>query len=106
MGEKKADDEQYEKLACWCENNRKGKTAVTVLEKHHSFLQVDSSSKFSSMTQLRASLKKIVQDNDDLINQILNPKDQETLAAFTQGGNPSYSSQSSEIFGVLKQMQE
>lgn len=29
MEEKKADEEQYEKIACWCETNRQGKTTAT-----------------------------------------------------------------------------
>merc|ERR1719253_1259065 len=170
----KAETEQYEKMSCWCESNRKGKTTATeiatsrvenlehrikaltakaseldstiktlndeiasntealntatamrekeagefhsdetdlltsleslkaamvMLKKHQAFLQTGTSSVAVK------SLKKVVDDNDELINQILQPSARSQLAAFMQAPQ-EYKSSSGEIFGIMEQMKE
>merc|ERR1719253_1678233 len=170
----KAETEQYEKMSCWCESNRKGKTTATeiatsrvenlehrikaltakaseldstiktlndeiasntealntatamrekeagefhsdetdlltsleslkaamvMLKKHQAFLQTDSAS--VSVKKLR----KVVDDNDALIDQILQPSARSQLAAFMQAPQ-AHTSQSGEIFGIMEQMME
>jgi len=172
--DKKAETEQYEKMSCWCESNRKGKTTATeiatsrvenlehrikaltakaselestikalndeiasntealntatamrekeaaefhsdetdlltsleslkaamvMLKKHQAFLQTDS------VSVSVKKLQKVVDDNDALINQILQPSARSQLAAFMQAPQ-AYTSQSGEIFGIMEQMQE
>merc|ERR1719428_2413176 len=72
------------------------KNALVVLEKNldTSFLQVK--------THIRNVVSKSTAD--DILNQILNPRDRDTLTAFMQGKVTAGSPQGGEIMGILKQM--
>jgi hypothetical protein len=175
LADKKADEEMYDKLACWCKVNGDGKgTAVEIAESKVSDLdsrikaltakssELDESikkvesevaanqealasatsmrdeglQKFrdeekdmlvnimslknalvvleknldTSFIQMSAAEKKSVRNvmsssnADDILNQILNPSDRDTLTAFMQGKVTAGSPQGGEIMGILKQM--
>merc|ERR1719235_2858171 len=76
------------------------KNALVVLEKNldTSFLQMTSS--------LKAHVRDVISKSkaDDILNQILNPTDRETLNSFMQGKVTAGSPQGGEIMGILKQM--
>jgi hypothetical protein len=86
------------------------KNAIVVLAKSQgdgralkSFLQTDSS--MVSLASVKRRLRHVVDKTEDLLNQILAPKERNALDEFmqTQGG---YAPASGEIYGVLKQMRE
>jgi 6-pyruvoyl-tetrahydropterin synthase len=175
MDDKKADEEMYEKLSCWCKVNGDGKgTAVEIAtakvadlnsrissltakssELEEAIKQVESEvaansqaldtatsmrdeglQKFrddekdmlvnvmslknalvvleknldTSFLQMSADLKKKVRNvvnnakADEILQQILNPSDRNTLTAFMQGKLSTGSPQGGEIMGILKQM--
>merc|ERR1719387_2605024 len=76
------------------------KNALVVLEKNldTSFLQMTSS--------LKAHVRDVVNKAkaDDILNQILNPAEANTLTSFMQGKVTAGSPQGGEIMGILKQM--
>merc|ERR1719428_2684914 len=76
------------------------KNALVVLEKNldTSFLQMSAAVK----THIRNVVSKSTAD--DILNQILNPRDRDTLTAFMQGKVTAGSPQGGEIMGILKQM--
>jgi hypothetical protein len=175
QADKKADEEMYDKLACWCKVNGDGKgTAVEIAEGKVADLgsrikaltaksseleeaikkveaevvansqALDSATsmreealqKFrdeekdmivsitslknalvvleknldTSFLQMSTTLKQRVRDvvnkakADDILNQILNPAEANTLTAFMQGKAAAGSPQGGEIMGILKQM--
>jgi hypothetical protein len=175
MDDKKADEEMYEKLSCWCKVNGDGKgTAVEIAtakvadlnsrissltakssELEEAIKQVESEvaansqaldtatsmrdeglQKFrddekdmlvnvmslknalvvleknldTSFLQMSAVLQKKVRNvvnnakADEILQQILNPSDRNTLTAFMQGKLSTGSPQGGEIMGILKQM--
>merc|ERR1719353_1406927 len=76
------------------------KNALVVLEKNldTSFLQMS--------TTLKQRVRDVVNKAkaDDILNQILNPAEANTLTAFMQGKAAAGSPQGGEIMGILKQM--
>lgn len=75
------------------------KAAVAVLAKHHpSMLQVDD----SALLNIAALLTQ--KHRGSAINAMITPSQKRKILNFVQA--PSYSSQSGEIFGILKNMQE
>merc|ERR1719235_2341137 len=76
------------------------KNALVVLEKNldTSFLQMSSA--------VRAKVRDVISKSkaDDILNQILNPTDRDTLNSFMQGKVTAGSPQGGEIMGILKQM--
>merc|ERR550514_1564315 len=86
------------------------KNAIVVLAKSQgdgralkSFLQTDSY--MVSLASVKRRLRHVVDKTEDLLNQILAPKERNALDEFmqTKGG---YAPASGEIYGVLKQMRE
>jgi len=80
------------------------KNALVLLGRTNSFLQMPA----TGLIEVKTSIKKIINNHDDLIQQILNPTDKTLIAQFVQAGVavPGYTAQSGEIMGVLKQMLE
>jgi len=88
------------------------KSAITVLSKHHSMLQVPK----SHMLGVAATLQHELSKHAGLLQGILSPSDRKTIGAFVQSPEDyfdaeptfkqSYAPQSGEIFGILKQMKE
>merc|ERR1719247_2239132 len=88
------------------------KSAVTVLSKHHSMLQVPA----SHMLGVAATLQHELSKHASLLQGILAPSARRTIAAFVQSPEDyfdaeptfkqSYAPASGEIFGILKQMKE
>merc|ERR1719201_1728634 len=80
------------------------KNALVVLEKNldTSFLQMSAGVK----ANVRAHVRDIISKSkaDDILQQILNPTDRDTLTAFMQGKATAGSPQGGEIMGILKQM--
>lgn len=75
------------------------KSAIIVLRKHHeSLLQGESS------VMQAGQLMEVTQALQKLEGQVENPKDRRTVKAFLS--DPSYNSQSGEIFGIMKNMLE
>merc|ERR1719428_2471768 len=76
------------------------KNALVVLEKNldTSFLQMSA--------KLRANVRDVITKSkaDDILQQILNPTERDTLTAFMQGMAKAGSPQGGEIMGILKQM--
>merc|ERR1719235_628007 len=76
------------------------KNALVVLEKNldTSFLQMSA--------KLRANVRDVITKSkaDDILQQILNPTERDTLTAFMQGKAKAGSPQGGEIMGILKQM--
>merc|ERR1719506_509571 len=76
------------------------KNALVVLEKNldTSFLQMSA--------KLRANVRDVITKSkaDDILQQILNPTERDTLTAFMQGKATAGSPQGGEIMGILKQM--
>jgi len=88
------------------------KSAVTVLSKHNSMLQVPR----SHILGVAATLQHELSQHADLLEGVLTPSDRRTIGAFVQSPEDyfdseptfkqSYAPQSGEIFGILKQMKE
>merc|ERR1719253_393979 len=88
------------------------KSAVTVLSKHHSMLQVPK----SHMLGVAATLQHELSQHASMLQGILAPSARRTIAAFVQSPEDyfdaaptfkqSYAPASGEIFGILKQMKE
>jgi len=88
------------------------KSAVTVLSKHHSMLQVPR----SHMLGVAATLQHELSKHAAMLQGVLTPSDKRTIGAFVQSPEDyfdaeptfkqSYAPQSGEIFGILKQMKE
>merc|ERR1719171_70788 len=76
------------------------KNALVVLEKNldTSFLQMSAA--------VKANVRDVISKSkaDDILQQILNPTDRDTLTAFMQGKVTAGSPQGGEIMGILKQM--
>merc|ERR1719174_2478144 len=88
------------------------KSAVTVLSKHNSLLQIPK----SHMAGVAASVQNAMQKHASLFQGVLTHKERRTIASFVQSPEDyfdaeptfkqSYAPQSGEIFGILKQMKE
>jgi hypothetical protein len=88
------------------------KSAITVLSKHHSMLQVPK----SHMLEVAATLQHQLQKHHSLLEGVLTPTDRRMIGAFVQSPEDyfdaeptfkqSYAPASGEIFGILKQMKE
>jgi len=88
------------------------KSAVTVLSKHHSMLQVPR----SHMLGVAATLQHELSKHAAMLQGVLSPTDRRMIGAFVQAPEDyfdaeptfkqSYAPQSGEIFGILKQMKE
>merc|ERR1719413_10664 len=88
------------------------KSAVTVLSKHNSLLQIPK----SHMAGVAASVQNTMQKHAALLAGVLTHKDRRAIASFVQSPEDyfdaeptfkqSYAPQSGEIFGILNQMKE
>jgi len=88
------------------------KAAITVLSKHHSFMQLPK----SHVMGIAASIQHEMQKHASLLVGVLTHRERKALAAFVQApedyfdASPtfkqSYAPQSGEIFGILSQMKE
>merc|ERR1719352_1031394 len=88
------------------------KSAVTVLSKHNSLLQIPK----SHMAGVAATVQNIMQKHASLLAGVLTHSERKAVAAFIQSPSDyfdaeptfkqSYAPQSGEIFGILKQMKE
>merc|ERR1711871_1289048 len=88
------------------------KSAVTVLSKHNSFLQMPR----SHVTGVAASVQNVMQKHSSLLAGVLTHSERKVVSAFIQASEDyfdaeptfkqSYAPQSGEIFGILKQMKE
>jgi len=88
------------------------KSAVTVLSKHHSMLQVPE----SHILGVAATLQHELSKHAALLEGVLSPSDRKMIGVFVQSPEDyfdaeptfkqSYAPQSGEIFGILKQMKE
>jgi chromosome segregation ATPase len=83
------------------------KSAIVVLSKHHSFLQVPE----ESMLNIAAMMKWQFHKHAHML-KFVSKEQQDGITAFLQGGGESadfkesYAPQSGAIFGILKQMKE
>jgi len=88
------------------------KSAVTVLSKHNSFLQMPR----SHVVGVAASVQNVMQKHESLLAGVLTHSEKKAVAAFIQAPEDyfdaeptfkqSYAPQSGAIFGILKQMKE
>merc|ERR1711912_51356 len=88
------------------------KSAVTVLSKHNSFLQMPH----SHMAGIAASVQNVMQKHSSLLSGVLTHSERRIVSSFVQAPEDyfdaeptfkqSYAPQSGEIFGILKQMKE
>merc|ERR1719197_1571192 len=88
------------------------KSAVTVLSKHNSLLQMPQ----SHVTGIAASVQNVMQKHASLLAGVLTHSERKAVAAFVQAPSDyfdaeptfkqSYAPQSGAIFGILKQMKE
>merc|ERR1719399_1123578 len=88
------------------------KSAITVLSKHHSMLQVPK----SHILEVAATLQHQLQKHHSMLEGVLTPTDRRMIGAFVQSPEDyfdaeptfkqSYAPASGEIFGILKQMKE
>merc|ERR1719253_2111084 len=88
------------------------KSAVTVLSKHHSMLQVPE----SHILGVAATLQHELSKHAALLQGVLTPSDRRVIGVFVQSPQDyfdaeptfkqSYAPQSGEIFGILSQMKE
>merc|ERR1719284_979787 len=88
------------------------KSAVTVLSKHNSLLQIPQ----SHVAGVAASVQNAMQKHAALLTGVLTHSERKAVAAFIQSPadyfdaeptfKQSYAPQSGEIFGILKQMKE
>merc|ERR1719498_1744042 len=83
------------------------KNALVILSRHQSFLQVSSGFP-SAFLEAKKAVRKLLDDHDDLLNEILNPNDKELVQQFVQaGGEEAIKTKNmGEIMGILKQMKE
>merc|ERR1719443_2531048 len=83
------------------------KNALVILSRHQSFLQVSSGFP-SAFLEAKKAVKKLLDDHDDLLNEILNPNDKELVEQFVQAGGAEAikTKNMGEIVGILKQMKE
>jgi hypothetical protein len=83
------------------------KNALVILSRHQSFLQVSSGFP-TAFLEAKKAVRKLLNDHDDLLNQILNPQDKELVQQFVQaGGEEAIKTKNmGEIVGILKQMKE
>jgi len=88
------------------------KSAVTVLSKHNSFIQMPSSHKVT----IAMTLQRAMEQHPSLLKGVLTRSEQRAAASFIQSPEDyvdaeptfkqSYAPQSGEIFGILRQMKE
>merc|ERR1719356_233763 len=88
------------------------KSAVTVLSKHNSFLQMPR----SHLVGVAASVQNVMQKHSSLLTGVLTHSQRKMMSSFVQAPEDyfdaeptfkqSYAPQSGEIFGILKQMKE
>merc|ERR1719247_2296389 len=88
------------------------KSAVTVLSKHNSLLQLPQ----SHLVGVAATVQNEMQKHASLLNGVLTHKERRAVSSFIQSPEDyfdaeptfkqSYAPQSGEIFGILKQMKE
>jgi len=88
------------------------KSAVTVLSKHNSFLQMPR----SHIVGVAATVQNEMQKHASLLSGVITHKERRALSSFIQSPEDyfdaeptfkqSYAPQSGEIFGILKQMKE
>jgi len=88
------------------------KSAVTVLGKHSSFVQIPSDTLINMAVMIQSQFHK----HKDIVNEITTPSQRKIIAAFVQSPSDyfdadptfkqSYAPQSGAIFGILKQMKE
>merc|ERR1719207_159031 len=88
------------------------KSAVTVLSKHNSFLQMPH----SHLVGVAATVQNEMQKHASLLSGVLTHKERKAVSSFIQAPEDyfdaeptfkqSYAPQSGEIFGILKQMKE
>ena len=88
------------------------KSAVTVLGKHNSLLQIPS----SHVAGVAASVQNAMQKHASLLTGVLTHSERKAVAAFIQSPQDyfdaeptfkqSYAPQSGEIFGILNQMKD
>merc|ERR1719453_358767 len=88
------------------------KSAVTVLSKHNSLLQMPR----SHVDGVAASIQNAMQKHASLLNGVLTISERKAMSSFVQAPQDffdaeptfkqSYAPQSGEIFGILKQMKE
>merc|ERR1712072_1142083 len=88
------------------------KSAVTVLSKHNSMLQIPK----SHMAGVAASVQNAMHKQASMLAGVLTHKERKAIASFVQAPEDyfdaeptfkqSYAPQSGEIFGILKQMKE
>merc|ERR1719401_2218904 len=88
------------------------KSAVTVLSKHNSFLQMPQ----SHVDGIAASVQNVMQRHSSLLEGVLTHSQRKAVSAFVQAPadyfdaeptfKQSYAPQSGAIFGILKQMKE
>jgi hypothetical protein len=83
------------------------KNALVILSRHQSFLQVSSGFP-SAFLEAKKMVKKLLDDHDDLLNQILDPNDKGLVEQFVQAGGAEAikTKNMGEIVGILKQMKE
>merc|ERR1711865_1112993 len=80
------------------------KSAVTVLSKHNSLMQMPR----SHVEGVAASVQNVMQKHESLLTGVLTHSERKAVAAFLQApaSAGSYAPQSGEIFGILNQMKE
>jgi len=78
------------------------KSAVKILSKHNSFLQVPQ----THLLSVAASLQHVMDTHGEMIKTVLTPTSRSKAMSFIQDPRQSYNPQSGEIFGILTQMQE
>ena len=80
------------------------KSAVTVLGKHNSLMQMPQ----SHVEGIAASVQHVMQRHASLLEGVLTHSERKVVAAFVQqpASAGSYAPQSGEIFGILNQMKE
>merc|ERR1740117_2163137 len=88
------------------------KSAVTVLSKHNSLLQMPR----SHVAGVAASIQNVMQKHSSLLSGVLTHSERRSVTSFVQAPEDyfdaeptfkqSYAPQSGEIFGILKQMKE
>merc|ERR1719389_595719 len=88
------------------------KSAITVLSKHNSFIQMPKSQRAS----LALTIQRAMEQHASLLKGVLTRSEQRAAAAFIQSPEDyvdseptfkqSYAPQSGEIFGILRQMKE
>merc|ERR1711865_325414 len=80
------------------------KSAVTVLSKHNSLMQMPR----SHVEGVAASVQNVMNKHESLLNGVLTHSERRAVAAFVQApaSAGSYAPQSGEIFGIMGQMKE